>query len=977
MKKNWIVLTCLALLGIGSISAQTEWTLRGNVWSVDTVSHYPVGPGTVETRLLLSRGKNTLHIWYADVTLADSVDVRVARGKGKAMGLQPVSGIMANNTNENRTAFLGVNADFFDYTNMQPRGACIADGEVYSSNYDINWPHFAIDRKGRPYIGVMEQMTGKLLGSGISLNIDRVNVNGTADFILFTDSYGSNTPAGDRWEVVLTPDAEGQRLVPNTRIVTHVASELRAAGGAIPTGSFVLSASSLTLLEKLDGYTKDLSLTVAAHLLSNTSLNLIDQMVGGIPILLSKGAVQNMNTVGPDLYDTRHPRTLLGYDRYKRHLIIMVVDGRTTGSTGLDCFEEADVMKALGCYDALNLDGGGSSEMYIRGLGVQNNPSDGNERSVTNAVLLTTEATPGKEIVSLTFKDWRISGNVGDTFHPVLFGYDSHGLLIDTEVKGCRLTSSSECLRIEDGNIILLRPGDATLTATLDTLETTVNVHIATLSGMNPYASGLKTTSTASSFNLYYTLNARAEAATLHILSDGMEVSSIALTGEQLFPGTHNAVVDKGTLPRGQILTWEIAVKGEQRDAPLATGPTYPFYCPYGAAVDNNTESPRFGRLYVSESYSTANSYFHSGNGSGNGNGVYLFDEAFRPILAANGRAGFTGNAGFAYNTTFGQYGYYDPKTLRITDDGRVLIGRTNGTDRSPLWEMTPSRPDNAFTPVFSGVQGSDGVTRTAAGAFMAGLTVSMATQGSGDDLQLVILSCNADGSACTGGATGFFCNSYDLHKSKRWTKAPTSIYEPLNQRYVPSPQNVNIETDRRGGLWFVQHRESPSSQWPSVKHFRPDGTEDYSDITTVCTGGGLAVSPDGNTIAFPVGPSRVGVYSVDYDSNPVVLTPIAVFDTREGNNITSLAFDWASNLYVASNSNERIGCYALPRTSTVAVTPAPSGATLMVPEDYDAVSSPTADDSDTAAYRLDGTKASTHSRGILIFRGRKKLVRH
>ena len=114
----------------------------------------------------------------------------------------------------------------------------------------------------------------------------------------------------------------------------------------------------------------------------------------------------------------------------------------------------------------------------------------------------------------------------------------------------------------------------------------------------------------------------------------------------------------------------------------------------------------------------------------------------------------------------------------------------------------------------------------------------------------------------------------------------------------------------------------------------------------------------------------------MDYDSNPVVLTPIAVFDTREGNNITALAFDWAYNLYVASNSNERIGCYALPRTSPVAVTPAPSGSTLMVPEDYDAVSSLSADADDTVAYRLNGTKASTLARGLLICRGRKKLVR-
>ncbi len=58
----------------------------------------------------------------------------------------------------------------------------------------------------------------------------------------------------------------------------------------------------------------------------------------------------------------RHPRTMIGIDKNKKFFYMVVVDGRQAGtSEGMSAFEQAEFMKELNCWNAINLDGGGSS----------------------------------------------------------------------------------------------------------------------------------------------------------------------------------------------------------------------------------------------------------------------------------------------------------------------------------------------------------------------------------------------------------------------------------------------------------------------------------------------------------------------------------------------------------------------------------------------------------------------------------------
>ncbi len=107
-------------------------------------------------------------------------------------------------------------------------------------------------------------------------------------------------------------------------------------------------------------------------------------IVSGRPVLVDGGEiVVSRNGDDPP---PRHPRTALGLSEDGETLILAVIDGRWPGeSHGMTLEETAGLMLELGAHQALNLDGGGSTTLYIEAEGgVVNRPSDGEERHVSN-----------------------------------------------------------------------------------------------------------------------------------------------------------------------------------------------------------------------------------------------------------------------------------------------------------------------------------------------------------------------------------------------------------------------------------------------------------------------------------------------------------------------------------------------------------------------------------------------------------------
>lgn len=94
--------------------------------------------------------------------------------------------------------------------------------------------------------------------------------------------------------------------------------------------------------------------------------------VGGGPVLLQHGEINITNNeelkFSGKAIDDKHPRTAMGYTKDNK-LIILVVEGRNPGKAeGATLTQEAQIFKELGCWEALNLDGGGSSCMLVNGM---------------------------------------------------------------------------------------------------------------------------------------------------------------------------------------------------------------------------------------------------------------------------------------------------------------------------------------------------------------------------------------------------------------------------------------------------------------------------------------------------------------------------------------------------------------------------------------------------------------------------------
>ncbi len=108
-------------------------------------------------------------------------------------------------------------------------------------------------------------------------------------------------------------------------------------------------------------------------------------VLGAGPLLLLNS---EKSTIRPTSFSSnRHPRTCIC--ETKEDIMLITVDGRNPRAEGMSLFELQNFLLTLNCIDAINMDGGGSTTMWIKDKGVVNMPSDiTGERPAANAILI-------------------------------------------------------------------------------------------------------------------------------------------------------------------------------------------------------------------------------------------------------------------------------------------------------------------------------------------------------------------------------------------------------------------------------------------------------------------------------------------------------------------------------------------------------------------------------------------------------------
>jgi uncharacterized protein YigE (DUF2233 family) len=124
----------------------------------------------------------------------------------------------------------------------------------------------------------------------------------------------------------------------------------------------------------------------------------VGEAVSGQPMLVRDGRLDLPSLDAFDSANLRHPRSSVGVSRDGKKVILIVVDGRQASSHGMTLYELARMFVELGADRALNLDGGGSSAMYVAEAGgIVNSPSGGRWEAKLGLGASDSRAAPGGE----------------------------------------------------------------------------------------------------------------------------------------------------------------------------------------------------------------------------------------------------------------------------------------------------------------------------------------------------------------------------------------------------------------------------------------------------------------------------------------------------------------------------------------------------------------------------------------------------
>lgn len=449
---------------------------------------------------------------------------------------------------------------------------------------------------------------------------------------------------------------------------------------------------------------------------------------------------------------------------------------------------------------------------------------------------------------------------------------------------------------------------------------------------LNVYASGLRFNSInpeTHKASISYILNAPAETIEFQLLDEGSSiVRTIALNDPgHLTKGEHNNVeIDLFGIPSGNY-TWAIKATADA-NTELAqvndhTENRFNFYSPQGLVVDNHTNSPYFGRIYVAESRTAT-----TGAGRGVKEGIYIFDALLTDVTNQS-NASYAGGVSWNEDVTTTKdangflYALYGPARMSVDEDGYVYIcdnGKSTAINTSGVWRMDPANPTNRFDCMLDvSKRENGGYTRVN----------SIAVTGSGENRTMYILD---------------------------WSDNIVKFEIGNNTNVSNRDEIINTQTDgittavntlvrgKEGDFWVFQYRQEANLDKPSVTHYNKNGERDFyinqtnnNSLTSVSypnRRGNGAVSPDGKYLAFNCN-NGLFIYTVTYDANGVPSLSNRQTITTHGTSqdVDAIAFDVAHNLYFASASTEYFYAFALPKLENNHTTPAPASESITIAE--------------------------------------------
>jgi len=355
----------------------------------------PIAPGTTYQHIYRAEGPWAIHVVEADLS-QEYLELGALLGGGTAMKRSGVREATAAGATEERRPVAAVNGDFFalgggDYAAI-PLGFNVLGGELVTLPEPSRSVLYVL-RDGTAHIGKF-RANAWLHGAGdLLFPLSAVNrPPAYSDLVLFTPRFGEETRAHEDTTQIVLVGLSGP-VQPNVELTAKIASIAVTERQPIPQEGAVLAARGVAAYALRDLKVGD---EVNMRFRLEPRVGEIREAVGGgpRPVRDGKASVEHLQErFAGSFAARRHPRTAVGVR--DGTVVLVTVDGRQPGySEGMTLDELAGLLVELGCTEAMNLDGGGSTTMVVRDR-VMNSPSSGVPRAVANALALFTTAPVG------------------------------------------------------------------------------------------------------------------------------------------------------------------------------------------------------------------------------------------------------------------------------------------------------------------------------------------------------------------------------------------------------------------------------------------------------------------------------------------------------------------------------------------------------------------------------------------------------
>lgn len=344
------------------------------------VKQHDLAQGVKHTKMTRATSRGPILINVLEVNPRDpSIEIVPALASGRMNGKARAETIARRNN-----AIAGINGSYFKPDKGIPLGLMIIDEEL------ITGPLFE-----RVALGVTQNnhlrmsrvgMRGEIVTADNSrIQLDNVNQprTSTSQVVLYTSRWGSMAPQMPRDGI--------QIQLSNGHVVGFSTTESMP----VPQDGYVISGPATQAMAALAGQGPQTPVAVSFYTIPDWSD--VKHAISGGPFLVRNGSIyidtksQRINFKESGSYA---PRTAAGITQ-EGNLILVTVDGRQRGvSVGVSLTEMAALMKEFGAVDAMNLDGGSSTQMVVEGRLV-NSPSVPNGVAVSNCLIIrhTSEAS--------------------------------------------------------------------------------------------------------------------------------------------------------------------------------------------------------------------------------------------------------------------------------------------------------------------------------------------------------------------------------------------------------------------------------------------------------------------------------------------------------------------------------------------------------------------------------------------------------